>query len=80
MSGAPMTGIEKFRIDIPQAALDDLTERLAKTRWPAALPAAGWERGVPVGYLRDLAAYWREGFDRTCTPATGPPRRACPPG
>ena len=58
-----MTGIEKFRIGIPQAALDDLAARLARTRWPAALPAAAWERGVPVGYLRDLAEYWRGRFD-----------------
>jgi Epoxide hydrolase N terminus len=45
MSGATMTGIEKFRIDISQAALDDLAERLARTRWPSGLTGAGWERG-----------------------------------
>ena len=52
-----------FRIDIPQADLDDLRERLARTRWPAELPGAGWEAGVPLGYLKDLAAYWRTGYD-----------------
>ncbi len=57
------TKIEQFRIHIPQADLDDLAGRLARTRWPASLPAAGWERGVPVGYLRELAEYWRTGFD-----------------
>ena len=56
-------GIEEFRINIPQADLDDLAERLGKTRWPSVLPGPAWQRGVPVGYLRDLAAYWREGFD-----------------
>jgi pimeloyl-ACP methyl ester carboxylesterase len=55
--------IEEFRINIPQADLDDLAERLGKTRWPSVLPGPAWQRGVPVGYLRDLAAYWREGFD-----------------
>jgi pimeloyl-ACP methyl ester carboxylesterase len=55
--------IESFRIDIPQADLDDLHSRLAATRWPAALPGVGWERGVPVDYLRDLAEYWRTRFD-----------------
>ncbi|HEY0448282.1 epoxide hydrolase [Actinophytocola sp.] len=55
--------IEPFRIDIPQADLDDLHTRLAATRWPAPLPGVGWERGVPVDYLRDLAGYWRTGFD-----------------
>ena len=55
--------IEEFRIDIPQADLDDLADRLGRTRWPASLPGAGWERGVPVDYLRELAEYWRNGFD-----------------
>jgi hypothetical protein len=57
------TAIEKFRIDIPQQDLDDLAGRLARTRWPSVLPGPAWQRGVPVGYLRDLAAYWRDGFD-----------------
>lgn len=56
-------GIEEFRISIDQAALDDLAARLAGTRWPASLPGADWERGVPVSYLRELADYWRDGFD-----------------
>src|ERR1700741_3858767 len=55
--------IETFRIDIPQADLDDLNARLAATRWPTAVPGVGWERGVPAGYLRDLAEYWRTRFD-----------------
>ena len=55
--------IRPFRIDIPQSALDDLSERLARTRWPAELPGSGWEAGVPVGYLKDLAEYWATGYD-----------------
>ena len=55
--------IEEFRIDIPQADLDDLADRLARTRWPSSLPGPVWERGVPVSYLRELAEYWRGGFD-----------------
>ncbi|MGH3371819.1 MAG: epoxide hydrolase family protein, partial [Nocardioidaceae bacterium] len=55
--------IRPFRIDIPQAALDDLRSRLANTRWPAELPGAGWERGVPTSYLRELAAYWATSYD-----------------
>ncbi len=66
------TAIRPFRVDIPQADLDDLADRLARTRWPSSLPGAawdrgapgaGWGRGVPVGYLRELAEYWRDGFD-----------------
>jgi epoxide hydrolase len=55
--------IRPFRIQIPQADLDDLHERLARTRWPDELPGAGWSRGVPLGYLQDLAEYWRTTYD-----------------
>jgi pimeloyl-ACP methyl ester carboxylesterase len=57
------TEIRPFRLDIPQAHLDDLRERLARTRWPDELPGVGWSRGVPLGYLKELAAYWADGYD-----------------
>jgi pimeloyl-ACP methyl ester carboxylesterase len=57
------TEIRPFRIDIPQADLDDLRDRLARTRWPSALPGEGWSRGVPVSYLEELAEYWRMSYD-----------------
>jgi pimeloyl-ACP methyl ester carboxylesterase len=72
MTNPTTNQIEEFRVSIPQADLDDLADRLARTRWPSSLPGAawdrgapgaGWERGVPVGYLRELAEYWRDGFD-----------------
>ncbi len=52
-----------FRIEIPQAELDDLNDRLAATRWPDELPGVGWSYGVPSGYAKKLAEYWRTGFD-----------------
>jgi pimeloyl-ACP methyl ester carboxylesterase len=55
--------ITPFRIEIPQHDLDDLRHRLAATRWPAALPADGWDTGVPTTWLRELAEYWRTGYD-----------------
>lgn len=57
------TEIRPFRIDVPQADLDDLRTRIATARWPRQLPGAGWRRGVPVDYLKDLAGYWHNGFD-----------------
>ncbi|HSJ46552.1 MAG TPA: alpha/beta fold hydrolase [Euzebyales bacterium] len=57
------TDIRPFRIDIPQADLGDLHRRLARTRWPDELHDVGWSRGVPLGYLRNLADHWRNGYD-----------------
>jgi pimeloyl-ACP methyl ester carboxylesterase len=57
------TEIRPFRIDIPQADLDDLRDRLHRTRWPDELPGVDWTRGVPLGYLKELAAYWADGYD-----------------
>jgi pimeloyl-ACP methyl ester carboxylesterase len=55
--------IRPYRISIPQADIDDLRERLARTRWARDLPGTGWERGVPASYLRELASYWADGYD-----------------
>jgi epoxide hydrolase len=57
------TQIRPFQVAIPQADLDDLRDRLDRTRWPDELPGTGWSRGVPLGYLKELAAYWRDGYD-----------------
>ncbi|MFJ2838370.1 epoxide hydrolase family protein [Nocardia sp. NPDC087230] len=57
------TAITPFRIDIAQRDLDDLRRRLTDARWPAEQPGAEWSRGVPVGYLRELAEYWRTTYD-----------------
>jgi epoxide hydrolase len=56
-------GVSPFRIDIPQADLDDLRARLARTRWPDQLPGVGWEYGIPLEYVKELADYWRTAYD-----------------
>jgi epoxide hydrolase len=58
-----MTAFEPFRIGISQADLDDLTDRLARTRWPGELPGVGWSYGVNMEYLVDLVSHWRTGYD-----------------
>jgi len=60
---AAEAGIRPYRINVPQADIDDLRDRLARTRWAPGLPGTGWERGVPAAYLRELAAYWAGGYD-----------------
>ncbi len=46
-----------FRIDVPQSDLDDLNDRLARTRWPSEISGIGWSRGVPAEYLKVLAEH-----------------------
>jgi epoxide hydrolase len=58
-----MTGVHPFRIEISEADLEDLDRRLSQTRWPEELPGTSWTRGVPLAYLKNLAEYWRTGFD-----------------
>lgn len=55
--------MRSLRIEIPQADLDDLKRRIASTRWPDEIPGLGWDRGVPLEYLKELAEYWRNEYD-----------------
>jgi epoxide hydrolase len=66
--------VRPFRIEVPQAELDELADRLARTRWANELPPdtsgpqagpvpPGWEYGVPVGYVRGLVEHWRHHYD-----------------
>ncbi|WP_327357161.1 epoxide hydrolase family protein [Streptomyces sp. NBC_01304] len=55
--------IRPFRIEIPQAQLDDLRVRLEATRWPDELPGADWAYGASLSYVKGLAEYWRTGYD-----------------
>ncbi|MEU8703698.1 epoxide hydrolase family protein [Streptomyces sp. NPDC048565] len=58
------SSVRPFRVDIPQADLDDLRDRLARTRWNTGVQGVDdWSRGVPAGYLKELATYWADGFD-----------------
>jgi len=59
----PDSEILPFHIAIPQADLDDLRDRLLRTRWPSEFAGADWDRGVPVDYLRELADYWANAYD-----------------
>ena len=55
--------IVPFRVEIPQAALDDLQNRLANTRLPDQIPDTSWEYGAELSYVRELLDYWRNDFD-----------------
>ncbi len=55
--------IQPFKIAIPQATLDDLRERLARTRWIDEVEGSGWTYGVSLGYMKELVDYWQQSYD-----------------
>jgi microsomal epoxide hydrolase len=55
--------LRPFRVEVPDAVLDDLRERLARTRWPDQIPGSGWGYGTDLAYLQELCDHWRTKFD-----------------
>ena len=54
---------ESFVIAVSEETLADLRERLARTRWPDEVANPHWEYGTNLAYLKELVAYWRDGYD-----------------
>ena len=54
---------EPFATRTGVAGLEDLRARLRATRWPDSPQDAGWSLGTDLAYLRELVAYWADGFD-----------------
>jgi microsomal epoxide hydrolase len=52
-----------FRLHVPDQVLDDLRERLSRTRWPDEVPDSGWRYGSSLDFVRRLVEHWRDGFD-----------------
>ncbi len=52
-----------YSVSIPQPVLDDLRERLRRTRWPDEVRDSGWDYGTNLSYLKELVSYWISGFD-----------------
>jgi pimeloyl-ACP methyl ester carboxylesterase len=55
--------VRPFRIDVPQDAIDDLRQRLVRTRWPDAIDSADWAYGTDLPFLQELVSYWSDQFD-----------------
>ena len=52
-----------YRLDVRDDVLDDLRERLARTRWPDEIPGSGWTYGTDLAFMRRLTERWRDDFD-----------------
>jgi len=55
--------IEEFKVNIPQSEIDDLKERIKKTRWPNEIENSEWKYGTSLSYLKELSNYWEKKFD-----------------
>ncbi|KHK89795.1 epoxide hydrolase family protein [Novosphingobium malaysiense] len=59
--------IEPFQLSVEADALDDLRDRLRRTRWPEAETVSDWGQGAPLDRVRALCEYWRDEYDwRRC--------------
>jgi pimeloyl-ACP methyl ester carboxylesterase len=55
--------VRPFTVSIPDAEIDDLKQRLARTRWPDPETVGDWSQGVRVGNARSLVDHWERGYD-----------------
>jgi len=55
--------IRPFKIEVPDAAIDDLRDRLARARWPEAEAVDDWSQGIPLAYTQELCEYWATEYD-----------------
>src|ERR1700754_309712 len=58
-----MLELREFRVEVPASEVDDLRQRLSRTRWPEAETVSDWSQGIPLDYLRELAEYWARDYD-----------------
>lgn len=58
-----MSQITPFSIQIPQSDLDDLKQRLARTRWAEKETVGDWSQGIPQAYLKEVCEYWATKYD-----------------
>jgi pimeloyl-ACP methyl ester carboxylesterase len=55
--------IRPFKVQIPQAKVDDLRRRILATQWPERETVADSSQGVPLATMRELAKYWATAYD-----------------
>lgn len=63
MKSAQTIQAEPFKIKVDQSVLDDLKERLADTRWTDEVEGSGWDYGISLEYMKELADHWQHRYD-----------------
>jgi pimeloyl-ACP methyl ester carboxylesterase len=61
--GFTLSDLQQFRTEFAPEQIDDLRERLRRTRWPEQETVDDWSQGVPLAYLQDLCRYWADSYD-----------------
>ena len=56
-------GAEPFKVEVPEAVLTDLKDRLGRIRWPIEAKAPPWTYGASLDYMKTICAYWRDKYD-----------------
>ena len=62
-TGPEDPALKRFKIEVSDDVLDDLKQRLARTRFPDQLEGAGWDYGTELSYLKELVGYWKDKYD-----------------
>jgi hypothetical protein len=60
---ASSTSIRPFTVAIADSEIDDLKQRLARTRWPDPETVADWSQGVRLEHAKSLIDYWEREYD-----------------
>ena len=58
-----MDDIRTFQIHVDDTDLNDLNDRLARTRWPETEPVDDWTQGIPLQYVQELCTYWQTEYN-----------------
>ena len=55
--------ISPYQISVSDEVLEDLHDRLAKTRWPEKELVEDWSQGIPLSYVQEMCGYWLHSYD-----------------
>ena len=55
--------VQRFDVPYSEAAVEDLRQRLVRTRWPDQIPGSHWDYGVSLEYMKEICQYWKDEFD-----------------
>jgi pimeloyl-ACP methyl ester carboxylesterase len=62
-AGAEDRSVRPFKVQVPQAALEDLRRRINATRWPDRETVSDQSQGAQLAKVQELVRYWGKGYD-----------------